>query len=183
MTAVPGTRVLVGVASRHGSTFQIGERIAAVVRAELATDLPETAVDLRALDTAPGPDLYHAVVLGSAIYMGRWLRAARRYVRVHGPALRDRPVWIFSSGPSGDPPQTGGEPGDLARIIAATGARSHHVFAGHLDFAALGRMEKAIAKAAHATPGDYRDWADIDVYATRVAREIIATTTRKPGTA
>jgi len=41
---------------------------------------------------------YDAVVVAGALYMNRWHRHARRFVRGHTPALRGRPVWLVSSG-------------------------------------------------------------------------------------
>ncbi len=48
---------------------------------------------------------YDAVVLGSAVYMGKWMKPATELVDRSGEALAARPVWLFSSGPVGDPPK------------------------------------------------------------------------------
>lgn len=48
---------------------------------------------------------YDAVVLGSAVYVGRWLEPARELVDAHAEELAARPTWLFSSGPIGDPPK------------------------------------------------------------------------------
>src|SRR5690606_13784617 len=66
-------RVLIAVASRHGSTYEIAEVIAAEVRA--AGDV----VDLRAAEDVDSLESYDAVVLGSAVYMGKWLPEARQF--------------------------------------------------------------------------------------------------------
>ena len=42
---------------------------------------------------------YGAVVLGAALYMYRWHKDARRFVRRHRKALAERPVAIFALGP------------------------------------------------------------------------------------
>ncbi|GAA3775834.1 hypothetical protein GCM10022206_13160 [Streptomyces chiangmaiensis] len=42
---------------------------------------------------------YDAVVAGGALYAGRCHGDARRFVRRHGRALAERPLWLFSSGP------------------------------------------------------------------------------------
>jgi menaquinone-dependent protoporphyrinogen oxidase len=89
--------VLVTAASRHGATREIAE---AVGRA-LAERGVET--DVREIEEAGDPAAFEAVVLGSAVYMGQWLEPARRYVEEHGEALSARPVWLFSSGPLGEP--------------------------------------------------------------------------------
>jgi menaquinone-dependent protoporphyrinogen oxidase len=43
---------------------------------------------------------YTEVVLGSAVYVGRWLEPARRFVEEHADELAARPTWLFSSGRS-----------------------------------------------------------------------------------
>ena len=46
---------------------------------------------------------YDAMVLGSAVYTGHWLEPAKELVRRSGDGFAGRPVWLFSSGPVGDP--------------------------------------------------------------------------------
>jgi menaquinone-dependent protoporphyrinogen oxidase len=54
------------------------------------------------VEQRPDPAPYDAVILGCAVYAGRWLEPARQYTAAHVAALRDRPVWPFSSGPIGN---------------------------------------------------------------------------------
>jgi menaquinone-dependent protoporphyrinogen IX oxidase len=61
-------------------------------------------------------DGYDAVVLGSAVYAGHWLKPAREPVGRLGTFLADRPVWLFSSGPVGDPPKPEGDFRDWPEI-------------------------------------------------------------------
>nr|WP_245234741.1 flavodoxin domain-containing protein [Streptomyces flavochromogenes] len=42
---------------------------------------------------------YDGVVLGGALYAGHWTGKARRCARRNAEELRQRPVWLFSSGP------------------------------------------------------------------------------------
>jgi menaquinone-dependent protoporphyrinogen oxidase len=157
-------RVLVSAASKHGSTGEIAERIAQVLRAALPGDV----IDVRSTADAAS---YDAVVLGSAVYMGRWMEAAR------GAAARiaagpPRPVWLFSSGPIGDPPKPDADPVDVSGIVTATGARGHRVFAGRLDRHRLGFAEKAMVLALRVADGDFRDWDAIDGWARQIADEL-----------
>ena len=86
-------------ASRHGATKEIAEAIAAALRdAGIAAEAHDAS-------GAPDPVECDAIVLGSGVYMGRWLPPARRYARAHGSSVRTRPVWLFSSGPVGDSEQ------------------------------------------------------------------------------
>jgi len=79
-------------------------------------------------------------------------------------------VWLFSSGPVGDPPVP--EPGSavhVAALMEATGARGHHLFGGSLTRSRLGRVERVAAAALHVPDGDRRDWDEIAVWAREIA--------------
>jgi menaquinone-dependent protoporphyrinogen oxidase len=155
--------VLIAAASRHGSTREIAEAIGRVLRDR------GLAVDVWEAETVTMADAYSAVVLGSAIYMGHWLSAARQLAELEAFALTRRPVWLFSSGPVGAPPKPDKGPDDVAAIIETTNAREHRVFAGKLDKRGLSLAEKALVLAVRAQAGDFRDWAAIEAWATSIA--------------
>ncbi|MEO5875105.1 MAG: flavodoxin domain-containing protein [Streptosporangiaceae bacterium] len=158
-------RVLVSAASKHGSTAEIAARIARTLRASLPGD---TVVEVCPAVEFTDADSYDAVVLGSAVYMGRWLEEART-AAARIPTEPVRPVWLFSSGPIGDPPPPQEEPDEVAGIAETTRARGHRVFAGRLDRHRLGFGEKALVLALHVTEGDFRDWDAIDAWAAEIA--------------
>jgi menaquinone-dependent protoporphyrinogen oxidase len=165
-------RVLVAVASRHGSTAEIAARMSAVLREALSDRDPHAVVDLRPVVAVRDLKSYDAVVIGSALYLGHWLRPARRFVREHAAELRARPVWLFSSGPVGE--ASSGSPDVELGVTELFGAREHHVFAGRLLRAELGVAELLAVRAAHADEGDFRDWADIDSWARGIAADLTA---------
>ena len=90
-------RVLVATASRHGSTGEVALAMGQALRAR------GLAADVCAVDEVVSVDDYRAVVLGSAVYHGRWIPAAVSFAEAHADALAGVPVWLFSSGPVGDP--------------------------------------------------------------------------------
>ena len=145
-------RVLVTAATRYGATDEIAQVIAEVLGEHglEATLLPPEQVE--------GVDGYDAVVVGSAVYAGQWLKPARELVERHAGALAGRPVWLFSSGPVGDPPKPEEDPVDVADLLAVTGAREHRVFAGKLVRKQLSFPERAIVSALRVPDGDFRDW-------------------------
>jgi menaquinone-dependent protoporphyrinogen oxidase len=161
-------KVLLSAASKHGSTQEIGRAVAAVLR-ERGFDVREVRpVDLTHVDA-------DAVILGSAVYAGRWLKEARELVERFGPELSTRPVWLFSSGPVGDPPKPEEEPVDVADLVATTRARGHKVFAGRIVKKELTFPERAIVKALKVPEGDFRDWDEIRSWAGEVADELAVT--------
>jgi menaquinone-dependent protoporphyrinogen oxidase len=156
-------RVLVAAASKHGATAQIADRIGETLRGR---GYDVRVADAGQVDTV---DSYDAVVLGSAVYAGHWLDAAKA-VADRIAAQRPRPaVWLFSSGPVGDPPKPDEDPVDVAAIADATAPREHRVFAGRIDKSTLGFAERAIMIAVRAAEGDFRDFDAIAAWADEIA--------------
>jgi menaquinone-dependent protoporphyrinogen oxidase len=72
---------------------------------------------------------WHAVVLGSALCMGRLRGTGRHFARRHGRALEGLPVWLFTSGPVdvGTKHREASEPKAAVALAGRLGARAHHV--------------------------------------------------------
>jgi menaquinone-dependent protoporphyrinogen oxidase len=165
-------RVLVSAASKHGATAEIAERIGAVLRHSLTQRDPAVEVVVRPAQDIGRVDGFDAFVLGSAVYMGHWLESARDLVRRNAETLTGRPVWLFSSGPIGDPPKPDEQPVDVGEAAATTRPREHRLFAGKVDRQRLGFAERAMVLALRAPEGDFRDWAAIDAWARQIAGEL-----------
>ena len=78
-------------------------------------------------------------------------------------------MWLFSSGPVGDPPKPDEDPVDVAELLATTNARDHRVFAGKLVRKQLSFPERAIVSALRVPEGDFRDWIEIRQWAAGIA--------------
>lgn len=88
-----GRPVLVAYASRHGSTAEVAEVVAASLGEQgLEVDVKPAGE----VDEMPG---YGGVVLGVALYTGRLHGDARRFLRRHREALVALPVAVFAMGP------------------------------------------------------------------------------------
>lgn len=160
-------QVLVAYASKHGSTGRIAQGIADRLR-ELGHKAEEHSVDdITELGDAG------AVVLGSAIYAGSWMKEATRFAEQHATDLAELPVWLFSSGPLGsaieDEEQ---QPRQLEALSALLEPKGHRVFFGALDRDALGFAERMMVKAVKAPEGDFRDWDAIWAWADEIASEL-----------
>lgn len=164
-------RVLVTAASKHGATTDIAEAIATVLR-EAGLD-----TDLAAPEQVAAVEPYDAVILGSAVYAGRWVDAARAFADRHANALATRPVWLFSSGPIGDPPKPAEDPPEVAGLVERLAAREHRVFAGRIERDELGFVERTITKVVGAAEGDFRDWDAIRDWAKAIAAELAGVAT------
>ncbi len=161
--------VLVTAATKHGATAEIASAI--------GETLAGRGIQVTVADPADVTDLdgYDAVVLGSAVYAGHWLEAAKALADRLGEALASRPVWLFSSGPVGDPPRPDEGPADVSGIIQTAQAQDHRVLPGRLDKSKLGFGEKAIVMALRAPEGDFRDWQQIRTWASGIADTLQAT--------
>lgn len=85
-------RVLVAYASRYGSTEEVAERVAEVLKKQgLGVDL----VRAKEVKDISG---YDAVVIGSPVIAFRWLGGARRFLKKHTDALGKIPVACFALG-------------------------------------------------------------------------------------
>lgn len=160
-------RVLVAYATKMGSTGEIAEVIAEVLRSVGHDATAAPVREVRSLED------WDAVVIGSALYAAHWQRDANRFVARHLAALQVRPVWIFSSGPldrrlaAADLPIAP----YAEEIVARTGYRAHRTFGGRLDPAQPGVDARILA--THQV-GDFRDWSAIRAWAASIARDLDA---------
>ena len=153
--------VVVAAASRHGSTAEIADRLASRLRAALPAHWTVCSSDPGNAWSLAEAD---AVVLGSAIYFGRWLRPARRALqRIDN---RDH-VWLFSSGPVAATDET-----DQRTELGRSAHHPHATFGGCLDPSRLTRLERLVTRLVHAAAGDHRDWSAIDAWADGIADEL-----------
>jgi menaquinone-dependent protoporphyrinogen oxidase len=158
------TRVLVVVASRHGATRNIAGAIADELRSR------KLDADLADIDDINSLDRVDALVLGSAVYMGGWLPAARAFAKRFAVPLARIPLWLFSSGPTVPEGATPGvRPKQVDELARTLHARDHRVFAGRLEPDELGFGERLVSRMVYAPAGDFRDWDEIRSWAAEIA--------------
>ena len=173
-------KVLVAYASKHGSTKGIAEFI--------GRTLQQRGIDVDVQDVAQVKSLepYNAFVLGSAVFMGHWMKEAKQFAMKNSTILSSRPTWLFSSGPTGssptdakgrdllDPHVSG--PKDLEELREKLGFRDHRIFFGAFDPKDLDFISRQFFKSAairEATPiGDFRNWKEIEAWTDGIARSL-----------
>jgi menaquinone-dependent protoporphyrinogen oxidase len=158
--------ILIAHASKHGATAGIAERVGATLRLH--------GLDASVLPISQVPDVecYDAAIIGSAVYMGRWMKEATSFVRHHQAQLLRVPLWLFSSGPVGAKPLP--EAAELAELRTLRNARGDASFDGALDAEQLSLSERVMVKAVRAPYGDYRRWDRIDEWAESIATSLDA---------
>ncbi|MFC4907020.1 flavodoxin domain-containing protein [Actinomadura gamaensis] len=159
------TDVLVAFGSKRGGTAEIARWI--------GDELTERGVNARVRPAGGVRDLRgcDAVVLGGALYANRWHRDARRFARRFRAELRDRPVWLFSSGPLDEAVEKTQPrvPPSVERIAARTNARDHVTFGGRIAPDARGFVASRIARSRS---GDFRDRERIRAWAQSIADDL-----------
>jgi menaquinone-dependent protoporphyrinogen oxidase len=169
------SRVLVAYASKCGSTGGVAEAIGQTLHEMGAS------VDVRLAGNMKDLTPYRAIVLGSAIRMGRWLPEAVDFVKRHQDALsRVRCAYFVVCLTMKDD-----TPENRSKVLAyldpvqkeapkiqptATG-----LFPGAVDFANLSFVLRSVLKAKGAREGDFRDWAAIKAWSAEVGRAFLAT--------
>jgi menaquinone-dependent protoporphyrinogen oxidase len=165
--------VLVAYATKYGATAGIAEKIGQV--------LVEAGVGAEVLPAEGVDDLasYTAVVLGSAVYAGQWRKQAAEFLQANEKALAQRPIWIFSSGPTGrgDPVELMNGwrfPKPLQPVADRIRPRDVALFHGVIDLEKLNFAEKMIIKGLKAPLDDFRDWDAITAWAQAIAEDLKA---------
>jgi menaquinone-dependent protoporphyrinogen oxidase len=164
--------VLVTYASKYGSTQEIAEKIGEVLREA------SLKADVYPVDRIKDINSYEAVILGSAVYIGKWQKEAVTFLQANEKSLAERPVWLFSSGPTGE-----GDPVELVkgqRLPATLQPVAEHiqprdvtVFHGHINPVKINTIEKWSIKNIVKKPfGDYRDWEAIVAWTTTIAETL-----------
>jgi menaquinone-dependent protoporphyrinogen oxidase len=165
-------KVLVTYATQHHST----EEIAQVIGEELKK-AAGVEVEIQSVTAAKHVDSYDAVVLGSAVYMGQWRPEAAQFLQNHEQTLAGRPVWLFSSGPTGrgDPKALLDGwtfPEALQPIAKRIAPRDIMVFHGKLIPDKLTFFQRFITRMVKASVGDFRDWNMIRTWAGGIAQAL-----------
>ncbi len=173
-------RVLVAHASAHGSTAEIGARLAESV----AKSGPD--VDVRAVVDVASLAGYDATILGSAIHSGAWLPEAHEFLQEHKRTMANRPTWLFSVGTVGATSSAYGswgtavqrrmrrDPRAIYEARDALGHVDHRYFAGLVTPEDWSKWSVRQFKLFGGRFGDHRDWDDVEDWATGIG-EALAT--------
>lgn len=141
-------RILVTYASKAGSTGEVADFIGQTLCAN------ETTVDVLPISDGVELSRYDAVIVGSAIRMGRWLGEAVKFVETNQAALSQVPTAYFTVC------LTMKDDTEENRREVATYLEPVDIgmFAGKVDYSKLSFLERLLAKAMKVQEADRRDW-------------------------
>ena len=166
--------ILVTYASKYGATKEIAEKIGEELR---QSGLQVDVVSVRGIRNL---NPYKAIILGSAVYVGKWQNEAVEFLQTHEKILAERPVWLFSSGPTGEGNavelvEGSRLPAALQPIADRIQPRDVAVFHGFINPDNLNFIEKWTINSLVKKPfGDFRDWDAIASWATSIANTLKA---------
>ena len=161
-----GEHFLVTYGSKYGATAEIAEKIHQVL---LKQGLKS---EIRPVEQVNDLQPYSAVVMGSAVYFGQWMKSAAGFLKTREAELAKKRVWLFSSGPPGDEMKSlrGWRfPDNLKAVAGRIKPQDTAVFFGAVDLNKLNPLEKLAMKALKSTSSDYRDWDKITAWAKGIA--------------
>lgn len=143
--------ILVAYGSKMGGTEGLAEMLGGEL-SELGHEV-EVRPARRVKEVTP----YEAVIVGGAVYyFFIWHRDARRFVKRHRARLRERPVWLFSSGPLDDSARTKDIPPmrSVRKAMERIGAKGHVTFGGRLQ-----NETRGLPVGDWRDPDHVREWA------------------------
>ena len=160
-------RVLIAYASKYGSTGEVAETIANVLRSRCVH------ADVRPAGEVQSLDGYDGVVLGGGIYMGRWHRNARGFARHFAYELETMPFVVFALGPVDEVEEhRASSEKQFARALDKLPARpfASALFGGAVD------PRKLSFPFNHMPAADVRDWDAIRGWTIGIADRFLTVT-------
>ncbi len=167
--SIMNTRILVAYATRLGSTSDVAETIGQVLR--------DAGADVEVLPVAEVIDLdsYDALVLGSAIRVGKPLPELVQFASRNELALSGLPVAYFAvcaTMKEDTPEHRDVVVGYLEPLRRIKEPLSIGLFAGAFEYGKVNRLVRWVLKALHAPEGDWRNWDEIRAWAADLASRL-----------
>lgn len=158
-------RVLVTYASKYGSTGGVADAIGKELCGK------DVATDVALIKNADNVNSYQGVVIGSAVYRGKWLPEAVDFVEKNRDTLRQVPVAYFlvcmtlSRPTEENRAQVLSYMDPILKAVPEIKPVGIGTFAGALDYSNLSWLNKEILKSKKTPEGDFRDWNAIRTWA------------------
>jgi menaquinone-dependent protoporphyrinogen oxidase len=135
-------------------------------------------VEVQPVNNVRETGTYRAVIIGAAVYVGKWPKEAVKFLQTNETSLASQPVWLFSSGPTGqgDPVQLldGWRiPEDVKPLASRIHPKGITVFHGFINPEKVNLIEAWAVKNLVKKPmGDFRDWKAITNWASQIAETL-----------
>lgn len=157
--------VLVTYASKYGSTGGVADAIGKELCAKGVN------ADVVLIQNAGNVHSYQGLVIGSAIYRGKWMSEAIDFVNKNQDILRQLPVAYFlvcmtlSQPTEKNRAQVLSYMDPVLKAVPNVKPVGIATFAGALNYSNLSWLNKKILKSKGTPEGDFRDWNAIRAWA------------------
>lgn len=167
-------RVLIAYATKAGSTAEVAARIGEI--------LSNRKISVEVLPVAKTGDIsvYSAIVLGSAIRMGRILPEAQEFLEIHQAILNEKPfsAFVVCMALIKDSPETRQKVNAyLDPLRALVKPASEGLFAGVCNPSKVSLVDRLLISAKKMPQGDFRQWDQITAWAQAVPTSNFAEST------
>jgi len=158
-------KILVSYASEYGSTGGVAEAIGKELCSKGAKADVFLARNVKNLSS------YQGVIVGSAIYRGKWMPEAINFVKTNSEILRQIPVAFFMVCMTMHQPSEENRRKALAYLdpvlqtIPQVKPVDIEPFAGAMHYSNLSWLNKKIIQSKEVPEGDFRDWEAIRAWA------------------
>ncbi len=162
--------ILVAYATRYGSTADVAEAIGDELRKA------GNEVEVRPISELRDLSQYRAAVIGSPIYMGKWLPEAQVFVERHQQYLRGIPVAYVAVGlvaTGRTPDAIRKAEASMSQVRMLVNPVDIGIFPGRLESSRLSAADRAIIKLVRAKTGDFRDWGAVRAWAQALHPKIV----------
>ena len=162
-------RILVAYATRYGSTAEVAEAIGDELRKA------GVAVDVQPVSEVQDLSPYRAAIMGSPIYVGKWLPEPQVFIERHQQHLRTIPIAYFAVGltaADGGPENLKKAEASMDQVRMLVTPVDIGIFPGRLESGRLSLTDRTIIKLIRAKTGDFRDWEAVRAWAQAVYSKI-----------
>ncbi len=163
-------RILVAYATRYGSTAEVAEAIGDELRKA------GVAVDVRPVNEVRDLSPYRAVVIGSPIYVGKWLPESQVFIERHQQHLRTIPVAYFAVGltvADGGAEILRKAEASMDQVRMLVNPVEIGIFPGRLESGGLSFADRTVIKLIRAKTGDFRNWEAVRAWAQAVRSKLV----------
>lgn len=167
-----GVKTLVAYASRTGYTTEVAEMIGGVLR-EADMD-----VDVRPIKEVADVSPYEAVIVGTAVRVGKPVPETVRFVNKHRQALSRMRVAFFAVCMTMCEPTAENYKkahSFLEPLIASIDPVDVGMFAGAMEYRRLPFLPRLMLSRMKVPEGDFRDWPAIRAWAAALAPRLVPT--------
>ena len=154
-------KILITFATRYGSTKEVAEVIADKIRDRGIEAEISNIIDISSLEG------YDAVIIGSPIYMGKWLKEGLYFIQQFHESLKRVPVALFSVGITlKDRNEKNIKTAEKSfdALLPYINPVITGVFAGKIDKSNMNFADRAILKLVKAEDGNFLNPDEISVW-------------------